>query len=200
MDCSPPGSSVCRILQARILELVAMPLFGGSLLPWEGIEPESSAAPALQVGFLFSFYHWATREAPKCVALCDKSSRYSSLMRNSWTLAPKHTHTLILFDHLIVPSCPCPFLMKPENVKRTKAILFSSTSSKTFKPGVPNLWDLMTDDLSGVAVIIIEMKCTGHVTCLNYPQIFSSRPHHPWRIVFRKTGPRCQKGQFNPLL
>ena len=25
MDCSPPGSSVHRILQARILELVAMP-------------------------------------------------------------------------------------------------------------------------------------------------------------------------------
>ena len=25
MDCSPPGSSVCGILQARILEWVAMP-------------------------------------------------------------------------------------------------------------------------------------------------------------------------------
>ena len=56
-DCSPPGSSVCRILQARILMLVAMPLFRGSLLPWEGVEPESSGAPALKVGFFFSFYH-----------------------------------------------------------------------------------------------------------------------------------------------
>ena len=55
MDCSPPGSSVCGILQARILELVAMPLFRGSLLPREGIEPESSAAPALQVVFFFFF-------------------------------------------------------------------------------------------------------------------------------------------------
>ena len=27
MDCSPPGSSVCGILQARILQLVAIPSF-----------------------------------------------------------------------------------------------------------------------------------------------------------------------------
>ena len=32
MDCSPPGSSVHRILQARILEWVVMPSFRGS--PW----------------------------------------------------------------------------------------------------------------------------------------------------------------------
>ena len=30
MDCSPPGSSVHGILQARILELVAMPFSRGS--------------------------------------------------------------------------------------------------------------------------------------------------------------------------
>ena len=33
MDCSPPGSSVCRILQARILEWVAMPSSKGSSQP-----------------------------------------------------------------------------------------------------------------------------------------------------------------------
>ena len=33
MDCSPPGSSVCRILQARILEWVAMPSSRGSSRP-----------------------------------------------------------------------------------------------------------------------------------------------------------------------
>ena len=32
MDCSPPGSSVHRILQIRILEWVAMPSSGGSSL------------------------------------------------------------------------------------------------------------------------------------------------------------------------
>ena len=43
MDCSPPGSSVHGILQARILEWVAIPFSRGLLHP--GIEPES---PVLQ--------------------------------------------------------------------------------------------------------------------------------------------------------
>ena len=33
MNCSPPGSSVCGILQARILEWVAIPFFSGSSQP-----------------------------------------------------------------------------------------------------------------------------------------------------------------------
>ena len=33
MDCSPPGSSISGILQARILEWVAMPSSGGSSQP-----------------------------------------------------------------------------------------------------------------------------------------------------------------------
>ena len=47
MDCSPPGSSVHRILQARILEWFAI-LFSGDL-PNPGIEPGS---PALQADSL----------------------------------------------------------------------------------------------------------------------------------------------------
>ena len=43
MDCSPPGSSVHAILQARILEWVAIPFSRGS--PDPGIEPRS---PMLQ--------------------------------------------------------------------------------------------------------------------------------------------------------
>ena len=39
MDCSPPGSSVHGISQARILE--------GLVLPDLGIEPSSPASPAL---------------------------------------------------------------------------------------------------------------------------------------------------------
>ena len=41
MDCSPPGSSVHGILQARILEWVAFPFSKGSSLP--RIESGSSA-------------------------------------------------------------------------------------------------------------------------------------------------------------
>ena len=47
MDCSPPGSSIHGILQARILEWVAIPVSRGSSDP--GIKPES---PALQVDSL----------------------------------------------------------------------------------------------------------------------------------------------------
>ena len=49
MDCSPPGSSLHRILQARILEWVAIPFSRGS--PDPGTEPGS---PALQADSLKS--------------------------------------------------------------------------------------------------------------------------------------------------
>ena len=49
MDCSPPGSSAHGLLQARILEWVAIPFSMGSSLP--RIEPRS---PALQADSLWS--------------------------------------------------------------------------------------------------------------------------------------------------
>ena len=58
MDYSPPGSSVHGILQARILEWVAMPSSVG--LPDPGIKPVSHF-PALAGGF---FTTSATWEAP----------------------------------------------------------------------------------------------------------------------------------------
>ena len=45
IDCSPPGSSVHEILQARILEWVAMPFSRD--LPNPEIEPLSLMSPAL---------------------------------------------------------------------------------------------------------------------------------------------------------
>ena len=50
MDCSPPDSSVHGILQARILEKVAIPFSRGDL-PDPGIKPQS---PALQADSLLS--------------------------------------------------------------------------------------------------------------------------------------------------
>ena len=49
MDCSPPGSCVHGILQARILEWVSMPSSRDPLDP--GIKPVSLASPALAGGF-----------------------------------------------------------------------------------------------------------------------------------------------------
>ena len=55
MDCSPLGSSVHGILQARILEWVAMPSSGE--LPDLGIEPASFISPTL-AGRLFTVSIW----------------------------------------------------------------------------------------------------------------------------------------------
>ena len=49
MDCSPPGSSVRGILQARILEWVGMPFSRGSSQPRDG-----TWSPTLQVDSLLS--------------------------------------------------------------------------------------------------------------------------------------------------
>ena len=54
MDYSPPGSSVHGILQARILEWVAMPSSGGSSWPSDQTQVSCFGRQIL--------YHWATRE------------------------------------------------------------------------------------------------------------------------------------------
>ena len=50
MDCSPRGSSVHGVLQARVLEWVAVPPPGD--LPDPGLEPVSPESPALEADSL----------------------------------------------------------------------------------------------------------------------------------------------------
>ena len=73
MDCSPPGSSVHGILQARILEWV--PCSPPGDLPDPGIEPKSLRSPALANRF---FTTSATWEAPLLIFGCP-------LMCQLWT-------------------------------------------------------------------------------------------------------------------
>ena len=68
MDCSPPGSSVHGIFQARILEWVAIPSSRGSSQPMA--ELESLVSPALAGGF---FTTSATWEAPYLPPWPDKN-------------------------------------------------------------------------------------------------------------------------------
>ena len=56
MDCSPPGSFVHGILQAGILEWVAIPPSGD--LPDPGIEPVSLMSPALAGWFFTTSATW----------------------------------------------------------------------------------------------------------------------------------------------
>ena len=59
VDCSPRGSSVHGILQARILEWVAMPPPGG--LPNPGIEPASLSSTASQADSLLMSHRGSLR-------------------------------------------------------------------------------------------------------------------------------------------
>ena len=61
MDYSPPGSSVCGILQAGTLEWVAYPFSRRS--PW----PRNRTGVFCTAGGFFT--SWVTREAPLCIVL-----------------------------------------------------------------------------------------------------------------------------------
>ena len=82
--CSPPGSSVRGILQARMLEWVALPCPSPGSLPDPGILPASPVSPALAGGFLTT---GATPGAlplsmvpPSCITWRPRSSLDSFLL------------------------------------------------------------------------------------------------------------------------
>ena len=75
MNCSPPGSSVHGISQARILEWVAMPSSRGSSRPSD--QTESPEAPALQVGSL----HRASREALRTIKAQGGTAHVPQLLK-----------------------------------------------------------------------------------------------------------------------
>ena len=64
MDCSPPGSSVHGILQARILEWAAMPSSRGSSRPRDQSYISCVSCIGRQV-----FYHWRHLRSPWSVSL-----------------------------------------------------------------------------------------------------------------------------------
>ena len=73
-DCSPPGSSVHGILQARILEWLAMPSFRGSSGPRDPTHISCIAG-----GF---FTHWVTWEALWVLGMTWKTTAVDSHPRN----------------------------------------------------------------------------------------------------------------------
>ena len=66
MDCSPPGSSVHGILQARILEWVDIFFSRGSSQPTQESNPGLSRLPASAARFFTTSANW---EALPCVCL-----------------------------------------------------------------------------------------------------------------------------------
>ena len=98
MDCSPLGSSVQGILQAGILEWVAMP--SSRDLPDPGIVPMSVASPALAGRFFTTSAPWEAQGSTSVVLRpqapgprlpwesCPEASRSSS-----WRLSTSSGHT-----------------------------------------------------------------------------------------------------------
>ena len=79
VGCSPLGSSVHRILQASILEWVAIPFSRGSVRP-------TDRTHALNAGRFFHF--WATREALK--QLTQQCQAWPTDLEMSATLGSRH--------------------------------------------------------------------------------------------------------------
>ena len=82
MDCSPPGSSIHGILQARILEWVAFPSPGD--LPDPGIEPRS---PALQGDALPSEPPGKFIKGEAAKSMAGKGEPQLALASGGWPLA-----------------------------------------------------------------------------------------------------------------
>ena len=92
MGCSPPGSSVHVILQARILEW--LPLSFPGYLPDPGIKPESPASPALAGGF---FTTEPSESLFKCHLLREDSPRHLIY------LLSQHSIPLLCFFSVFIP-------------------------------------------------------------------------------------------------
>ena len=112
MDYSPPGSSVHGILQARILEWVAMPSSWGSSHP--GIESTCLTSPA-SVG-RWALYHRCHLGSPDGTVL-GETARYSSKVVNKGSLGKESVQfsCSVVSDSLQLhrmqharPPCPSP--------------------------------------------------------------------------------------------
>ena len=89
MDCSPPGSSVQGILQARILEWVATPFSRGSSWPRDWTEVSGIA------GRFFTI--WATWEAPIKGGAEAKIPVFSDSGLNLSTTQPNTTKNILKY-------------------------------------------------------------------------------------------------------
>ena len=88
IDCSPPGSSVHAILQARILESVAMPFSRGSSQPRDRLPHwQVGSLPVAPPGkFQWSIAAAAAKSLQSCPILCDPidTSPHDSAIKKRW--------------------------------------------------------------------------------------------------------------------
>ena len=75
LDCRPPGSSVRGILQASLLEWVAMPSSRGSSWPWD--RTHVSCGSWIPGGFFIVLLHWDTSKRESWPRMTQKSKAWS---------------------------------------------------------------------------------------------------------------------------
>ena len=113
MDYSPPGSSVHGILQARILEWVAIPFSRGSS------QPRDQTLVSCIAGRFFTI--WATREAP---------SFFLSFQRLVYEdtqcvcLFPFSVHIVYHMVHISYPLFHCFILLCSNDVSKTNPSMY----------------------------------------------------------------------------
>ena len=110
MDCSPPGSSIHGILQARILEWVAVSFSRGS--SW----PRNQTRVSCIAGRFFTA--WAMREAPKVIYRTAKKKKKglsrvnkmaTTLARHLWITKCCHVDKIYIIKALIFTKVPSEF-------------------------------------------------------------------------------------------
>ena len=96
VDCSPPGSSVHGILQARILEWVAMPLLQG-IFPTQGSNPGLLHCRCI-------LYHLSHQESPRILEWIAMASSRGSSQPRDWTcISTVGRRVLYYWHHLESP-------------------------------------------------------------------------------------------------
>jgi len=94
MGCSPPGSSVCGILQTRILEWVAVLEDPPGDLPNPGIEPASLMFPALAGRFFTTTATWEALLSLCSTCRFQGKTLGSQKNRPSWMTVPPRLYLL----------------------------------------------------------------------------------------------------------
>ena len=167
MDCSPPGFSVLWILQAKVLEWVAMPSSRGSSQPRDRTQVSCIA------GGFFTI-------SPIREALMFPTSTYKELLKKSPCVSRVVFHPIHAWGNDLTSSSPCAL---------RQASVFSSVEWECGRIGF-NLWALKFND--SMKPIHLHNKCRGIKvaspieTKLPWKDIWSSfhRVFYDAKIVF----------------
>ena len=152
MDCSPPGSSVHEILQARILEWVAISSSRGSFQPRDWIHVSCISCTGR-----WTLYHWATWEA----------LNWKLSQTNSGRTANGPSEMKVWVSHQVKDHD------NPRCLLRTKEYEMSSKRRQLKIPSMTKWWFAEMKTAVDESVLLIWIWIWLHVY---YPNIFGFFP------------------------